>query len=760
MRLSRLRSEKFRERKSAGGICDGAMVLMRGFVNASRCSPCRLAILRSFVSTVDTPSRPGLLFGVHSGVRLRSLSKSCMPQVPLAGNDAQDIRGDGQSTKADENDNSRSTSSIDTVPWYLQVETTRRAPQSISDRQQIPDPPVGSPPLLKPLLEHISVDLGLDDLKIIDLRNLDPPPALGSDLIMIIGTARSEKHLHVSADRLCRWLRSDHNLSPFADGLLGRNELKLKLKRKARRSKLLRSVGSSERDGIDDGIRTGWVCVNAGRVEGSYETHETTTVDGFVGFGTGSRGVRLVVQMLTEEKREELDLESLWGDLLDRKARRDAKTRELAERAIVSRATGNHVDMATWEKSKVPSTQTAYSQSPAAGHHALQTRRIHTSARRLTEALSNRPSAILENDVFMTTRLNGSPVPRNSLSESLMRSLASAIDVGDYHSVHRMLCNIEPLILRHSFDDGGKELLLRAHLNHLRNLPHGKALELLGDSPSAHLSSAFLFSFYQSLPTFLDQQHWQCQVELLCYGIELGHRRCTKSGLMTLFSHMCISGVDIPMATFVMILRVILNDNGVLVGPEKWSSDIQVALQVLEEMGRRGHNILTEDIFVLLLEKINCPSANDAGPDAMTAKRRLLDIIFAYDIPLTKEESLLRILPLYANQGDWTNFWLLWKGIAMRALRRTEALYALMFRSVAKTSNQAQCMHALRMGVPDMEIEEPPVLLTGDVALAAKECLVAAVPWVSEDAQKEPLVDGEWTRLWRRCEHGLSQSTH
>jgi hypothetical protein len=616
------------------------------------------------------------------------------------------------------------------------------------------------------LLEHISIDLGLDDLTIIDLRNLDPPPALGADLIMVLGTARSEKHLHVSADRLCRWLRSNHGLSPFADGLLGRNELKLKLKRKARRSKLLGSVGAPERGGMDDGVRTGWICVNAGRVEGAGNgIDEAAAVDGFVGFGSRSRGVRLVMQMLTEEKRKELDLESLWGGMVARKARRDAKTEELVKRAAEGRTTERHVDTGVREISNVPPTQVARFKSPATRHQVVQTRSLHTPARHLAGMPPALSSDTLENYTFPVARPDESAVSRKTLNESILQSLASEVDAGNYRSVCRILRNIDPWVLKKLVDDGGKELLLRAHLNHLRSLPHRKALGLLGDSPSTDLSSPFLFSFHQSLPAFPDRQHWRCHVELLCYGMELGHRRCTKSGLMMLFSHLCLSGVEIPVTTFLTILQSLLSKNGILTdksyyGQEKWSSDIQMALHVLEEMSHRGHDILTEDIFVLLLERVSRPDADEISSNAMTAKRRLNDIIFAYDIPLTKEESLLRILPLYADQGDWNNFWLLWKEIAMRALRRTEALYALMFRSVAKTSNQVQCMRALRMRVPDMEIEEPPVSLTGDVALAVKECLVVADPWVSQDAQKVPLVDGEWTRLWRRCEYGLRQSTH
>lgn len=220
------------------------------------------------------------------------------------------------------------------IPWYLQVQSPQIAHGPLSDRQRLPDLPDDPPPLLQPILEHLSIQVGLDNLVLLDIRKLDPPPALGANLIMLIGTARSEKHLHVSADRFSRWLRTTHKLHPYADGLLGRNELKIKLRRKARRAKLLGSVGSSE-SGInaDDGIRTGWVCVNVGSIEEASNAERAEaafqlTEEDFVGFREESDGVKLVVQMLTEEKREELDLESLWGGFLARQSRKEARETE------------------------------------------------------------------------------------------------------------------------------------------------------------------------------------------------------------------------------------------------------------------------------------------------------------------------------------------------------------------------------------------------------------------------------------------------
>ncbi|KAH9830237.1 Ribosomal silencing factor during starvation [Teratosphaeria destructans] len=222
------------------------------------------------------------------------------------------------------------------VPWYLQAEHQPVQPHEspMAARQRLPDLPDHPPPLLQPLLEHVSIELGIDDLSLLDLRILDPPPALGANLFMIVGTARSEKHLHVSADKLCRWLRSDpYHLSPFADGLLGRNELKLKMRRRAKRTRMMAGVGAKTTADTDleEGIRTGWVCINVGRVDGG-ELPEVMAArqqkqQNVVGFGTVSSGSNLVVQLMTEEKRGQMDLEKLWTGILNRN-RKEREERE------------------------------------------------------------------------------------------------------------------------------------------------------------------------------------------------------------------------------------------------------------------------------------------------------------------------------------------------------------------------------------------------------------------------------------------------
>ncbi|KAF1965316.1 hypothetical protein BU23DRAFT_561150 [Bimuria novae-zelandiae CBS 107.79] len=256
-----------------------------------------------------------------------------------------------------------------TLPWYLQ---NRPAPEP-TQAAIIPDLPPNPPPLLQPILEYIANTAGMDDLLLYDLRHLDPPPALGSSLIMLLCTARSEKHLHVSADRFCRYLRREHHLRANAAGLLGRNELKIKLRRKAKRMKMLANVGGAEPEGnIDDGIRTGWICCTIGKMPAHPDDKGIVGArgqgEGFVGFSDVKPGVNVVVQMFTEEKRAETDLETLWGGVLKTHARNEGKAdqmlKELEEDLEEVDMEAEEAEVAEMESKQKETKQVSKSESP------------------------------------------------------------------------------------------------------------------------------------------------------------------------------------------------------------------------------------------------------------------------------------------------------------------------------------------------------------------------------------------------------------
>ena len=319
------------------------MILRKALPSVQRCGNCQSRILTTFASLAGLSlqiARQNLPLSQQiqgSAVSRHFNTSKCRSLELLKRNEGhEDNEGTLLDAFKEELEVPTTTpiqSSDNAIPWYLQVQPPPSTISPLSDRQRLPELPEDPPALLQQILEHLSIEVGLDDITLLDIRKLNPPPALGANLIMLLGTARSEKHLHISADRFCRWLRTIHKLSPYADGLLGRNELKLKMRRKARRTKLLSSVGSTDNGNTDDGIRTGWVCVNIGSIEAGNEVVESVDnidemADGFIGFGGQSDGVKLVVQMLTEEKREELDLETLWGGFLARQQRKEAREAE------------------------------------------------------------------------------------------------------------------------------------------------------------------------------------------------------------------------------------------------------------------------------------------------------------------------------------------------------------------------------------------------------------------------------------------------
>ena len=324
------------------------MITRKALYLQDQCLSCSTSTLQAFMSCT------GFLFRAPPRYTARPLPKQQLSlKRTFINNGALRLEASTQAsqTKSDEDKepdrdsllpNDEEITTASPIPWYLQVQPPQQTHSPLLDRQRLPDLPSDPPPLLQPMLEHISIELGLDDLTLLDLRPLDPPPALGANLLMILGTARSEKHLHVSASRFCRWLRTTHKMKPYADGLLGRGEFKLKMRRKARRSRIMGRVGSTEQANVDDGLRTGWVCVNVGTVEdGSTAPVESSAIEGYVGFGSQRYGAKIVVQMLTEEKREELDLERLWSQALLRQERR--KTRILRDAEETEETDGHQV---------------------------------------------------------------------------------------------------------------------------------------------------------------------------------------------------------------------------------------------------------------------------------------------------------------------------------------------------------------------------------------------------------------------------------
>ncbi len=737
-------------------------------IRASGCYNCRLSLLRAFTTISTIQSQPA--YQPSSGQRYSNEKQTRFfsnfsPRAIVSPSTAEDRGSPLEESKNKEPDFIKESSHNATVPWYLQVEQCSRPSRPLSERQRIPDLPESPPKILEPLLQQISVDLGLDDLSLLDLRHLDPPPALGANLLMIIGTARSEKHLHVSADRLCRWLRSEYKLRPDADGLLGRNELKLKIRRKNRRAKLLGSGISN--DDVDDGVRTGWVCVNVGTVgSGAAPERIQQQKEGFVGFGRQTDGVRIVVQMLVEEKREELDLEKLWTGI----AKRSIAESELMGNVPIAVDGHSDVVRSDFAASKPQNFSTTH-HSATLSPMSIQSRSFHSAPRRLLPALEQTSSTTPPFAPIFSTY----DQPKYTDLPAIHRRTVSLLESGDHDSALRLIVSHMSSISEFQ-NNGWRKYLLHWLRGYIENIPREEALKELGSGSEDQSSTPFLRCFYNTISRFPSESEWEFQILLHCFARELGHPGYTLDGFSVLFNDLQLSGITVSDTMYLKFLRSTLQPRGDSPGTARSRADniqLEFAVKILQDMYDRTGKILTEDVFLALQECLVCDYTNQSEllgrlsihPKSAVATynlpvlevrlhnadSRVNDLMSTLQIPVLNDRNRMRLMILYAKRYKWVEFWRLWRSIARGGEPRTPALWALMYKLVAETKHQKGCMTVLRAWIPDMDREEPRVRLEGELLEGVKACLAVADPSVDKEMLYDPQARGEWINIWRRC---------
>lgn len=253
-------------------------------------------------------------------------------------------RDEEQPVEAEEEDTTPTSNEEESnvLPWYLREQQESEyslLPKIDLDNSKLekyPDLPVDSPPLLQPLVSRLFYDHHLQNIILLDLRNRDPPPFWGSNTIMILATARGERHLQSVAEVTSKWLKSTLGVVPRIDGLPRKESLVIK--RRRLRKKSLRKPGYM----ITAPKQTEWVSMY-----------------------TGYQG--LVLQLFTEQGRQEYDLEGLWGDSrivdaaeLDMKPRKmklgvfeddpEVRPKQTPKKSILERAAEK--ERRKWEKMK------------------------------------------------------------------------------------------------------------------------------------------------------------------------------------------------------------------------------------------------------------------------------------------------------------------------------------------------------------------------------------------------------------------------
>lgn len=643
-------------------------------LRAARCSACSCAALR-LVPAISANARLPALNAIARPLNTAQAPRfsTFRPTPCLLSGPALEERLD------DKHKDQKATTSDGEVPWYLQVEAPRH-PTLLQKPVPLPEIPEGSPRLMEPLLKYVSDELGMDDLELLDLRELDPPAALGPRLIMLFGTARSERHLHVSADRLVRWLRGK-GVSASADGLLGRNQLKVRLRRAARKAKLLGSSGVGAN--VDDGIGTGWICVHLGAVEGSNEEIQFLDEQGRpTGFGVPDTGTTIVVQLMTEAKREELDLEGLWKDTLDKSLRKN-KGLPVSEKPQ---------EITILPPDRSSSVRSERHLDPAGSRY------FSTWTRRL--------------NINLSLDFSDNPLSSVVLGECQESSAAQAA-----HMLHQ--------------DTKSKLYVLTQLRSYLKRLSKDEVDAILVKHPKV-APSPFLQLYDRAMENLAPVLAWEHRMWLWntarsrdLPGYDLGVAKnwlreiLLSSPVMTrgIALHLIQSVFAVPAST-----DVVARDQAALV------------MEVIDSMFARGQKVLDHDVLVTVIEAlVRHPSPSS---EAARILAQFEDLLVQADLPCPSEDLIIRLMYAYADQGRWERFWDVWRIPPRYCQGRSWRLYAHAYRIFAKDAHRARCIDALRRLYYEMKHEEPPVPINDSIRKNLKDCIDIADPAASEIARQ------------------------
>ncbi|CAL5873244.1 uncharacterized protein PFLUO_LOCUS7513 [Penicillium psychrofluorescens] len=672
------------------------LAMNRALLRGAVCHSCRNEALRVFLSISGVPMPRFAVVPPIPGARAFS-AKSPLRSDPPASH-----RPDIQLPAREESRTQPNEAASRHVPWYLQEESpaTESRPVSAEHLPQIPD---NAPEMLPVLLEYTYKDLGLDDLKLFDLRDLDAPAALGANVIMVLGTARSVKHLNVSADRLCRWLRSQYKLSPYADGLLGRNELKIKLRRKAKRARAASQAGAML-DEKDDGITTGWICVNAGIVDEGSSTSRLADAE-FEGFGDVETGTSVVVQVFTEEKRADIDLDGLWQGTLDR-----------AERKRLREPTGS------------PSAAGAVSIS------TVQKRSFHTE-RRLAMTDANLLNRLSEFHPPSSDPPTTQPVSSEMTPASLLKMLSELPEA----SVQNELGS--------GPDDRESTLFLRLfYAGHSSAYDLAAArLRLLSIATSrrhpAYSKEALLHEFSDFL-----HQGYDVSDEL---GFEVVSALLTRPYVEGSASEMEYTPeADVELALCVLD-RLSLRGVPILT--------MGVFEMLYRAIGIPGKSDATIPEPELNLEDPEGNAQMMAGYARSQSQRdalaRVSKLVSAIDLPFEPEQAR-RLMVTMFQHGDFDGFWRLWRQIPLKGSGRTQDDYLQLFQLHVELGDERRARDCLSMWVPQMAHESPAIELEGPIVSTIMHCVLVAEPGVND--RPADAVPSVFSHVYNSCTAALA----
>ncbi|KAK5658345.1 hypothetical protein OQA88_2321 [Cercophora sp. LCS_1] len=679
----------------------------RSTLRAIGCSACRFSALRLFLTDAAPirAQRGPIRSAPFNATGLRF--STFQPTAPALKGFALEEQTEKHAVQQNDGpSSSEPNESAEPVPWYLEVEPPRH-PTLLHEPPPLPDIPEGAPKLFEPLIKFVSDDLGLDDLSLPDLREIDPPPALGPDLIMLFGTARSERHLHVSADRLVRWLRG-RGISAKADGLLGRNELKTKLRRQARKAKMLGSAKAAP--GGDDGISTGWICVNLGTVGSSEQEMQVTDEAGTpTGFGVPHMGTTIVVQVMVESRRKELDLETLWAGKLRRSLEKKGITTEQDQ----GQDQNYNPDRDAFSDLPVSDTN-SWNKS---GHSLPSGRRFYS---------------VLTRQTLGSTRTN----PTSTLSEAEKPGPVPF----DSAAVQRDL----PELLH--YDIKSKTTVLDRLISHIESLPMNEAHQ------QVQLGSAFLRLFDRAVDNLPAAQKLKYRVRLQSTINQTEAMGTDLATFVSAFQETQLQGHPFTRREYLDLISATLAIPGL--GATAISQQYAFVLDVIESMHTRGEAVLAQDVIISVLAPLVVRDSE--LPEVKKVVAQFEELFFNMALPCPPECAVLRLLDAYVCARNWDKFWEVWRVRPRYGRARSEEMYTHVFRQFAETRQPRLVVNALRWCVDEMWNEQPPVVPKGQLLLAIEDCIRIVEPGVEQMVEtvktsslaEEDLRSREFVKLW------------
>ncbi|KAK9450302.1 uncharacterized protein V1518DRAFT_371663 [Limtongia smithiae] len=184
------------------------------------------------------------------------------------------------------------TDVTDDTPWYQRAaRSSNPHTDSGFGSSIIPDLPTQPPMQLAALVQYLVVDLRLSDVSIVDLRGRET--IHGRNTIMLIASARSERHVGHSAEMLSGYLRRTFGVTNMMR-VLNSEQSKSRTRVYERRFKKKLSRYAGDVTAYEQAL-------NAGVARGPTWMIFDTQVGG------------IIVHLVTGEKRWQLDLEGLWS---------------------------------------------------------------------------------------------------------------------------------------------------------------------------------------------------------------------------------------------------------------------------------------------------------------------------------------------------------------------------------------------------------------------------------------------------------------